>query len=459
MRGIEVTRRGAIGALAGGALWFVLAGPGRERKRRDGRVVLDYWEKWTGQEGAAMEAIVDAFNQSQSRVWVRYLATAGVSEKAMISIAGGASPDLVGLYGHDVPQFAESGAITALDELPGGESLSPERYAGAFRGFVRHADRDGRERAWGVVSSGGTLALYWNKARFAEAGLPGPPRTAEELDTAHDRLTEVRGGRIVRAGFVDREPGWWSWVFGPIFGGRVWDPESWRSELSGEGSVRAYQWVQDRATRHGVSPMKQFRSGFGNYDSPRNAFLAGEVAMVLQGPWLANIIGAYAGEGFEYGVAPMPASGSIRDDGAPVGAAEADVVVVPRGVKDPGACVEFLRFCQERENLERLSLAHFKNSPLAESSEGFRSLHPNRGLAAFDAVAKSPRSFTTPRTRAWPEIKREMDAMMDPVCEGNEPASAVLARVDRRVQAVLDRQTARRRRRGWPVPGGAGGPA
>ena len=35
-----------------------------------GRIVLDYWEKWTGHEAAAMQTVVDAFNASQDRWWV-----------------------------------------------------------------------------------------------------------------------------------------------------------------------------------------------------------------------------------------------------------------------------------------------------------------------------------------------------------------------------------------------------
>ena len=36
--------------------------------------------------------------------------------------------------------------------------------------------------------------------------------------------------------------------------------------------------------------MSDFRSGVGNFDSPQNAFLAGQVAMEMQGPFLANFI-------------------------------------------------------------------------------------------------------------------------------------------------------------------------
>jgi hypothetical protein len=38
------------------------------KQTADGRVVLQYWEKWTGFEGDAIRAVVDDFNASQDRI-------------------------------------------------------------------------------------------------------------------------------------------------------------------------------------------------------------------------------------------------------------------------------------------------------------------------------------------------------------------------------------------------------
>lgn len=459
-----LTRRAFVSALAAGGLAFAAFGPRGARERTDGRVVLDYWEKWTGHEGRAMQAIVDRFNQSQDRIFVRYLVTAGVDEKAMVAIAGRSPPDLVGMYNYNIPLFAESGAIMPLDELAPG--LNADRYAAGLRAFVRHPDRSGAVRTWGVVSTAGTLALYWNKTLFAQAGLAGPPGTIEELNQQHRALTVVKAGAIERAGFMHFEPGWWSWPWGAHFGGRIWDPRTQRCELASPENVAAYGWVRDHALAFEPRALADFRSSFGNYDSPLNAFLTGRLAMIYQGPWLANVIETHydaparaAGRPpLDYGVVPLPTIAALRDDARPMGAAECDVVVIPRGAPNPAACVEFLEFCQRQENLEALSLAHFKNSPLAVSSEAFVRGHPNKGVAVFDAIAKSPRSFITPRTRVWPEIKREMDEMMDFFYRGEGTAAAVLTRVQARVQGVLDRHAAQRARRGWTRLGRGGEP-
>src|SRR6187549_1465619 len=60
----------------------------------DGRVHVKYWEKWTGGEKAAMQALVDDFNRSQSRITVDYLSVSSVNQKTLVATAGGNPPDL-----------------------------------------------------------------------------------------------------------------------------------------------------------------------------------------------------------------------------------------------------------------------------------------------------------------------------------------------------------------------------
>jgi len=80
---------------AAAAIAILLIGPAPANS--EPRLVLDYWEKWTLFEQKAMEAVVDDFNKSQDRITVRYIMTSDIDEKALIAIAGGDPPDLVGL--------------------------------------------------------------------------------------------------------------------------------------------------------------------------------------------------------------------------------------------------------------------------------------------------------------------------------------------------------------------------
>src|ERR1700755_3059771 len=114
----DISRRAVLGAMGVAAAGFVAFGPrGGGDGAPKGATVIDYWEKWTGHEGKAMQAVVDEFNASQRAVFVRYFVTGNIGQKALIAIAGGTPPDLVGLWNFNVPAYAESGAVLRLDEL------------------------------------------------------------------------------------------------------------------------------------------------------------------------------------------------------------------------------------------------------------------------------------------------------------------------------------------------------
>ncbi len=441
----DLTRRGAIGALAAAGVGFALFGPRGAREAVRGRKVLDYWEKWTGHEGRAMQQVVDRFNESQDRLFVRYLVTGTIHQKAMIAIAGGNPPDIVGLYSYNVPGYAEANAVLPLDDLAAGHGMSLERYATGMRQVMTY-----HGRWWGAVNTGGTLALYYNKAIFREAGLDPerPPRTIGELDAAHRAITRSRtDGSLERAGFLHMEPGWWSWIWGYSFGGSLYDASSDRSLAASRENVTAYEWVQSYPRELGVDRVQNLRSGFGPYGTPQTAFLTSEVAMVVQGPWMANLIAAFK-PAMDYGVAPVPVADPIYDAAAPIALIDTDMLMIPRGARNPEASMEFIAFTQRRENVEFLATAHCKGSPLADVSEEFLANHPNRGVRLHTALAGSPRAFISPQTGVWPEYKDVFDAAMNDLWTLRVPAADALARIQSRSQAMLDEAARLRTRRG-----------
>jgi len=450
------TRRAAMGSLAAAGLGFALLGPRGAREARDGKIVLDYWEKWTGHEGRAMQKVVDRFNATigeQKGIRVRYLVTAGVDQKAMIAIAGGDPPDVIGMYNYNVPQFAETGAIRPLDEF-GDLSPRQDQYAQGVWPILTHPDPkdNGRVRVWATPNTGGTICLYYNKDAFKAAGLDPerPPRTIAEFDDYSKRLDRFAGGGsgdIEQAGFLHTEPGWWSWIWGYHFGGNLYDAASEKATINANANVLAYDWLAAAGAKYGAARAERFKSGFATaYSSPLNGFLDDKVAMVAQGPWLANVINEFKPT-LNYGVAPIPVSEEIYDPAHPIGLVESDVLVVPREARHPEASMEFIRYTQTREIAEELATAHMKNTVLSHASDEFIAKHPNRGVSVFNAIANSSRGFICPRTRVWPQFKKGMDENMQFMWKGTVPVRAALDQVQSVVQGEVDRNAAARKRR------------
>ncbi|MFM9959124.1 MAG: extracellular solute-binding protein [Phycisphaerales bacterium] len=493
---LEITRRAALATLGAGALGYALLGPRARSERPDGRLVLDYWEKWTQNEAAAMRRVVDRFNQSQNRLWVRYFSMGTIDQKSMIAIAGGSPPDILGLGNFSIPAYAESGAILPLDDLAARHSIRREAYAPKVWEMLTHVTPTSAQRArsvsdgssnqeevgavsdpladargslhqlapargslYGIINTCGALAMFYNRALFREAGLDpdNPPRTIQQLDAAHRALTrfEKNGtltqtddgtSEIARAGFLHMEPTWWTWFWGAYFGDSIHDAARNLATPDSPANLRAYQWVQTYPAALKPDRLTKFQTGFGFYGTSEHPFLKGKVAMTNQGPWLANVIHQYAPE-LDYAVAPFPVDESIYDPAAPIGLLDGDVLVIPRGVRDPEASFEFIAFTQRPENIELLSAAHGKNSPLVSQSEDFEKSHVNRFVSVHSKVANSPRAFTFPRTRTWQEYQAEFDAAMQRMWRLEAPAPEALAKVRIAAQKQLDRAAAARARR------------
>ncbi len=467
----SISRRAAIGLLAAGGLGFVVFGPRAERDRlaSRGRLVLDYWEKWTGHEGRAMEKIVDRFNQAQDKLYVRYLVTNTIHQKAMIAILGGAPPDLLGLYSFNVPGYSEADALLPLDDLARARGLSLEAYAPGMRRVMVH------EQRWtAVVNTGGTLALFWNREIFracAEGlrrrGLDPEraPRTIEELDRAHEAITQARGGAggagpgdpLERVGFLHMEPGWWSWIWGQPFGAKLYDPGTDAFLIDSPESVRGYEWFQSYPRTLGVDRVKKFQAGFGPYGTPQTAFLTGEAAMVVQGPWMANLIKEFKPT-LDYGVAPIPMTESLYDPAQPLTCIDTDVIAIPRGARHPEASMEFIAYLQRREHVEELATAHCKGSPLLSVSEEFIAGHPNRGVRLHTEMASSPRAFIAPPTPVWAECKDVFDSAAQDLWALREAPAGRLKKVQAKgAELLAAAQAGKKRRLARAEPGNRAG--
>lgn len=431
-----------------------------------GRVVIDYWEKWTGLEGAAIAAVVNRFNASQSRVWVRLTSVAEIKSKAMVAIAGGDPPDLVGVYSYNVPQYAESGAVWSIDELErefgpraaraasapvaaGDRAIDPDAYAPAVLRLLSH---EGRQ--WAGVASLYNLALYYNRALFKESGLDPdrPPRTVDELDEFAAKLERLerddRGEHtIVRAGFLPNLPEWWPYFWPIMFGGTLYDQARNRALLTEPASLAAYSWVQSTARRVGVKQGSAFSAAFSrSMHSPQDPFISGKAAMIVIGPWIANFIKAY-NPGLDYAAVPVPVGGGVAVNSAqPLGMLEADVVMIPRAARHPREAFEFLAWLQSQPAQEMLATAHGKGSPLRHKSEKFVSAHPNRSVSVHDAITASPRVCILPQTREWQAFADLTLGMFDAVWRGAD-VRTTLTEVESRAQAMLDRAADLRARR------------
>lgn len=446
----RITRRAALGSLAAGAVGYAAFGPSGRPKLSGDRVVLNYWEKWTSAEAAAMRRVVDAFNASQSRIHVRMLSVQEIDQKARVAIAGGDPPDIVGLWLDNLAEYAEIGAALELDDLAAEHGLTADHYDPPAWQRMHH-----NGRMYAVVNTASTIGLYYNKQLFRESGLDPnrPPRTIEEMDRIAPSLDKLTDGNVRTLAFNPHNPDWWPWIFPHFFGGSVYDANTQRATADAPACVRAYEWVRSIPQRVGFDAMRAYESTLGNYNSPQQPFLSGRVAMTHQGPFFVNVINRFA-PSLDYGVAAFPVAEEIYDEANPVTLYECDLLMIPRGCPHPREAFEFIAFTQRQDQTEALCAAHCKISPLRNWSDAFIATHPNKAIADHKRIARGARTFAQPRTPAWSEYRHEIHVAFDRIWFGQTEPEPALRVATARGSAAIDRIRARRERN--PQPGAAG---
>ena len=372
-----------------------------------GRVVVTFWEKWTRHEARAMQDIVDRYNLSQERVFVNMVSMSQINQKMLIATAGGDPPDIVGLWAAQIAPYTANNALEPLDELVAEGAITEKTY----KPYVwRICAPGGRLHA--VSATPSTCALYWNKDMFRAAGLDPekPPKTIEELDALAEKLTVRKNGELQQTGFLPNEPGWWDYYWGIYWGNVLYDQEQDRFNINTPAQVAAYSWYQSYPRKYGLEDVQSFQSGFGQFNSPQNAFINGKVAMIVQGPFFAKFIELNnPGMVGHYGVTFVPLPESLHKEAGAIALGDLDNWVIPRGAKHKREALEVLKFFSRRDNMEYLCKAHAKPSPLMDVSADFLSTNPHPYIDVFEKTMLAPIVVTMPESPVWERVQAEIN--------------------------------------------------
>ena len=397
----------------------------------DGKVHVAYWEKWTDFEFDAMKKTVDAFNASQSRIQVDILSVSGIENKTLMAVAGGIPPDVAGLYGENVAQYADDHAVIQLDDLARENGITEDRYIPCFwaPGVIRG-------KLFSLPSAPATVALHYNTDLLRKAGVAQAPKTVQAMDDVADRMTKRgAGGKLLVSGFLPTEPGWWNWFWCPLFGGRLWDGKG-RITVNDRDSVAGFAWAQGYAKRYGATALATQKGGFGSFSSPQNGFMTQSVGMELQGVWMYNFIAKFNPK-LNWSVAPFPYPVGRKDLVEPT-VADEDVLCIPRGAKHPKEAFEFIKFVESQKGMELLCLGQKKLSPLREVSAGFYEHHPNPYIKLFTRLAYSKNAYSTPKLGIWNEYKDELSAAFDSLMLMKKTPQEAMDDLAARMQPKLD---------------------
>lgn len=227
-------------------------------------------------EQQLLQQVIQQFEATHPQIRVKFEV---IAEQYMdvikTRLIGDAAPDVFYLEAFEAPFLLDKNVLEPLDAY-----ITPEFDLADFEPNLLHLFQ--REHLYGLPKDYSTLALFYNKQSFADAGIAQPPQTWDELLAVSRQLTVDRNqdGKIdqyglgvlpelARLGYVIR-----------AFGGQVIDSQGYATYAS-EAAMQGLQRIVDQ---YQIDHSSVQAADVGT-SSGSEMFGQGKVAMVIEGSW------------------------------------------------------------------------------------------------------------------------------------------------------------------------------
>ncbi|MEE2923783.1 MAG: ABC transporter substrate-binding protein [bacterium] len=299
---------------------------------------LKVWVTYNDEQFRVYQRLVKDFeNQHKVEISISRIPFQGQGEKIMYACNSRRAPDIARMDIGLIPKFAAGKALMALDDL-GLKEFSSELLDAALDAGRVFLPGIG-SRSYAVPDEFTTLALYYNKEMFTNAGLnPNkPPESWQEFIEYAKKLTKDldADGKPEQYGFAMQITPWWSMPFLFSFDGNVLDEKTMRCKLGEKGAINALKFQVSLSTEHKIEG-GAWRSGA---ITPAMGFKNKIYAMILNGPWNLR---SFRDADLQFGVGLIPGNPSLGIRSKTNVGGNANVIF--RSTKSPKLAMKFLRY-------------------------------------------------------------------------------------------------------------------
>ena len=391
---------------------------------------------WHGQvdtAGKAMDKLVARFNKTHPGIEVVSQQGGSTDEmvtKLQTALEGGVYPDIVYIYGSDVPNVAQAAQVVDISKQIKKTGFD---WNGLYPAGRITSTANGKVVGFPAVID--NLGVVYNRKLFRAKGIPFPKAnwTWEQFRATAKKLTDstkgIYGTGWPGAGLEDTV-----WRFWPLLwqqGGDALDPSNKKATFNSPAGVKALRLIQQMARTDKslyVDPSTDSSKMYGLLKS-------GKLAMVMTGPWeLPELVDKSVN--LDYGVQLLPSfNGSHETISGPD-------VYVALSHNDPArlqATVDFLAWLHEpKQDLEwALGSGNLPLSPATGKLPGFKAftkLLPGVGLFVKNlANAKHIR----PPVPQYTELSLDLGKAMAAVMIGKSEPKAALDDAAKKVDSLL----------------------
>jgi ABC-type glycerol-3-phosphate transport system substrate-binding protein len=297
---------------------------------------------------------------------------------------------------------------------------------------------------YGIPFAASHFALYYNKARFREAGLDDrmPPTTLSQLDAFAEKLSIYDAdGTLTHAGFDAGHGDVLAWIV--AFGGRLYDADEFKVTATHPNNIKWLEWVKQNADKYGYEAVERLKTGEFGFDSasrsPLNPFNSGKIAMWMEGNW-EYWAGWTNYPRTELNVASTPIP-QVPGQKPYASASYCDPLMIPKGSKNPDEAVKWMK--------------HLITSPIMITEKGFwwiqyagvvskklwylpENRGPYRDWWTFTTIIEGGNVRPHPQMPVYDKYRSEVQEARTAVRAGLKTPEQALADVQELIQTDLD---------------------
>ena len=380
----------ALGACGGGS------GGGSADTAADTLRVMDYYNADPG--NTLWQGIIeDCATASGVKIEREAVPGADLISKVLQQSSSRTLPDLLMLDNPDVQQIAASGALAPLEDF-GIETT------GVADGILKASTHEGK--LYGLQPVTNTIALFYNKALFQQAGLQ-PPTTWEEMKTTAAALTQGDQYGMALSAINNYEG---TWQFLPF----MWSNGGDEKDIATPETAAALQLWKDLLDSGSMSKSTVTWTQADVADQ----FNAGNAAMMINGPWnFATITDV------DYGIVPIPAPTAGGTVVSPFGG-EAWTIPQTGNEEKQQKAAEVVKCLNSDENQLKISEANNTVPTKPALSEQAVAKVPN--LASFAEQVPDLRARTGELGPQWPDAATKIyTAVQNALVGGMTPEDAL----------------------------------
>lgn len=420
------TRPIALGAALLCGLSTLAACSGSSSGGPAGTTTITFSYLWTGPESTAMQKVINTFNASQHKIFVKGVSNPDMQAQLAAMTSANGPFDISDTFGYNTGSWAAKGIVEPLTPY-----INKDHYS--LADFVPAALKDSEYHGtvYTLPIAVHDFMLLYNKSLFQNAGLTAPPKTTSQLATDIPKLTKTGPNGLTQLALASDSGGAMDYTtLGMMFGGHWYQGDTPTPDNPANVNAASF-YVDNVIKKYGASAVQKFVSGFGNYESPQDPFYQGKLAMTIDGEWQAEFIKEFAPH-LKWGVAPLPYPAG-QPQLADTSQLTSSTLFIPRNAPHKQQAWEFMKYLLSPKAMVSFTLA-LANLPSRKSLLNDPAYGKIPQFSAWLNELKSKNLEIVPSATSYTQYEADLGNAFDAISLLKQTPQAALAAVAKQVK-------------------------